>query len=147
MSPVTSTIMAPPTWRVVISMSQGLHAGVKGVLPEKRERCNCFDVTRGFSFSGGEENDAEGRDPLAAMVDRDVTTLVRAGIDLARARDFLTSVEQHFLPLSDPTRGARDGEEHREHRHRETHRLVDKASVEIHVGVKPPGNKVIIFKS
>src|SRR5687768_4845330 len=55
------------------------------------------------------------RSPL----DGDVLALAVAGVDLARARDLLLLIEQHLFPLRQPTDGARDGEQHREHVERE----------------------------
>jgi len=46
-------------------------------------------------------------------------------VDLPGTGDLLLPVEEHLLPLGNPTGGSRDGEENREHVHRELHRLVD----------------------
>src|SRR5271154_6652056 len=60
-------------------------------------------------------------DDLAAMIERDVAAQVVAQIYLARPGDLLLVVEQHFFPLRDPPRSARNGKQHGEHRHRESH--------------------------
>ena len=47
---------------------------------------------------------------FSSLFDGDVMTRVVAKINLARARDFLFRVEQHFFPLGNPAGGARYGE-------------------------------------
>ena len=82
---------------------------------------------------------------LTSLFDRDVTARP-AQINLARARNFLLGIEQHFFPLRDPAGGARNGEEHREHGHREAHGLVDQAGIEIHVGIELARDEVFVFE-
>src|SRR5208282_1032698 len=82
----------------------------------------------------------------AAMIERDIAAEIVARIKLPRPGDLLLVVEQHLLPLSDPARSARDREEDGEHRHRETHRLIDEAGVEIDVGIEAAGDEVIVFE-
>jgi hypothetical protein len=55
------------------------------------------------------------------------------GVELARTADLLVRILDHFLPLRDPADGAREREEHGEHRGREAHRLQDDARVEVDV--------------
>src|SRR4051812_46299315 len=64
-----------------------------------------------------------------ALLHRHVLALGGAGVDLARARDLLLRILEHLLPLRQPTRRARDGEQHREHVEREADRLIDEARV------------------
>ena len=71
---------------------------------------------------------------------------VVAQVDLAGARDFLFGVEEHLFPLGDPAGGARDGEQDREHRGREAHRLVDEAGVEVDIGVELALHEVVVFQ-
>ena len=66
--------------------------------------------------------------------------------DLARASDFLFRVGEHLLPLRDPTTGARDREQNREHRRRQTHGLIDHAGIEIDVRVELPLDEVFVFE-
>src|SRR5271167_1612917 len=82
---------------------------------------------------------------LAAMVERDVAAQIVAQIYLARPGDFLLVVEQHFFPLRDPSRSARNGKQHGEHGHRESHRLVDEAGIEVHVGIEAARHKVFVL--
>src|SRR3546814_18186910 len=78
-----------------------------------------------------------GRDPSrapAALVERQVVALGVAVIELARPADALLGILDHLAPLGDPADGARDGEEHGEHRGRDAHRLQDDAGIEVDVG-------------
>ena len=49
--------------------------------------------------------------------------------------------------MGDPARGARDGEQHREHGRREAHRLVNQPGIEIHVRVELALHEVVVFES
>src|SRR5262245_51386484 len=46
-------------------------------------------------------------------------------VDLPRPRDLLLRVADHFLPMREPARRSRNREEHREHLHGKSERLVD----------------------
>src|SRR3989304_7095588 len=54
----------------------------------------------------------------------------RPNVDLPRPRDLLLRVLDHLPPLRQPPRRAGDGEQHREHLHREAHPLIDYSRVE-----------------
>src|SRR5882672_7182343 len=69
-----------------------------------------------------------------------------AQVDLPRAGNFLFGIEEHLLPLRDPTGSARNREQNREHGHGEPHRLVDEAGVEVHVGIELTLHKIFIFE-
>src|SRR5258706_14101342 len=84
---------------------------------------------------------------LTPLIDRNVMTRVVPEIDLARACDFLLRVEKHLFPLRDPPGGARNREEDGKHGHRESHRLINEAGVEIHVGIELALHEVFVFKS
>src|SRR5271166_4220033 len=75
-------------------------------------------------------------DQLTTVVEGNVAAQIVAEVDLARARDLLLRVEQHFFPLRDPSRRARNRKEHGKHRHGKTHRLVDEARVKVDVRVE-----------
>src|SRR5690348_2916860 len=61
----------------------------------------------------------------ATLRDRDVISLRRPRIELARPPDLLCGVFYHLVPLGDPAHGAGDGEQHCEHRGGEAHRFQD----------------------
>src|SRR5712692_816458 len=84
---------------------------------------------------------------LAALFDRNVMTRVMAEVDLAWPRNFLLVIEEHLFPLGDPPGSARNREQDRKHGHREAHRLINEAGVEIHVGIKLALDEVIVFES
>src|SRR5437879_6212954 len=84
---------------------------------------------------------------LIPLIDRNVMTRVVSHIDLARARNFLLGVEEHLFPLRDPTGGARNREEDGKHGHRETHRLINEAGVEVHVWIELALHEVFVFES
>ena len=69
-----------------------------------------------------------------------------AEINLPRPGDFLLGIEQHLLPLCNSARGSRNRKQHREHRYRETHRLVNEAGVKVHVGIDTPLHEVFVFE-
>ncbi len=60
---------------------------------------------------------------LSAIAYRLVFPQRRSGVELAGSPDLLVRIVDHFLPLRDPPDGPRNGEQHREHRHRKAHRL------------------------
>src|SRR5467141_5165701 len=68
-------------------------------------------------------------------------------VDLSWPRNFLLGVEKHLFPLRDPPGGARNREEDGKHGHRESHRLINEAGVEIHVGIELALHEVFVFKS
>src|SRR5438067_1739204 len=70
------------------------------------------------------------------LLHRRVLALGGAGVDLPRPRDLLLGILQHLLPLRQPARRARDGEQHREHVERKADRLIDEARIEIDVRVQ-----------
>src|SRR5260370_12422318 len=74
---------------------------------------------------------------LATLVDGDVLARVVAEINLTRARNFLFGIEQKFFPLCNPTGRARNGEEHREHGHGETHGLINQTGIQVHFTLEP----------
>src|SRR5260221_116870 len=55
-------------------------------------------------------------------------------------------MEKHFLPLCEPSGRAWNREENREHGHREAHRLIDKAGVEVHVRVELALDEIFVFE-
>src|SRR3954463_9527649 len=79
-------------------------------------------------------------------IEGQVVAARRAEVDLPRAGDLLVLVEQHLLPLREPARGARDGEQDREHVDREPHGLVDQARVEIDVRIELPLDEVLVLE-
>src|SRR5216683_2270742 len=83
---------------------------------------------------------------LDALIDRNVMARVVAKVDLARARNLLLGVEEHLFPLRDPTGSARNREQDGKHGHWETHRLINEAGVEIHVGVELALHEIFVFE-
>ena len=67
-------------------------------------------------------------------------------VDLPRPRDLLLGVEQHLFPLRHPADRARDGEQHREHVHREAHRLIDQPGVEVDVRIELAADEVLVLE-
>src|SRR5687767_5762914 len=57
-------------------------------------------------------------------------------VDLARTRDLLIGIAEHFLPLRQPAGHARNREQHREDAGREAHGLIDQTGVEVDVRVE-----------
>src|SRR5687767_6906447 len=82
--------------------------------------------------------------PLAASGLRDVLTPFGANVDLPWPGDLLVGVAQHLVPLGQPTRSPRNGEQHREHVEREAHGLIDQAGVEVDVRVQLPADEVLV---
>src|SRR5579862_3558547 len=77
---------------------------------------------------------ATGR--ISALVDRLIVSLFGARIELAGASDSHVRIGDHLLPVRHPAGGARDGEQHGEHRARYPQRAVDDAGVEIDIGIE-----------
>src|SRR5262249_41033362 len=75
-----------------------------------------------------------------------VVPLVVAEVDLTRTRNLLFVVQDHLFPLGEPTRGARDCEQHWEHVNRELHRLIDYSGIEVYVGIQLAADEVVVFK-
>src|SRR5260370_3754041 len=83
---------------------------------------------------------------LAALFDRNVMASIVSKVDLAWPRNFLLGIEEHLFPLRDPAGSARNREQNGKHGHRETHRLINQAGVEIHVGIELALDEVFIFE-
>src|SRR5208282_1328178 len=83
---------------------------------------------------------------LRARLDWRVMAHLLADIDLARPRDRLLGVAHHLRPLRHPARGPRNREQHREHRHRESHRLVDDTRIKVDVRIELVGDEVLVFE-
>src|SRR6267143_1646977 len=84
---------------------------------------------------------------LIPLIDGNVMTRVVPEIDLPRARNFLLGVQEHLFPLRDPAGSARNREQNGKHGHRETHRLINEAGVEIHVGIELALDEVVVLES
>src|SRR2546426_2034892 len=84
---------------------------------------------------------------LAALIDRNVMARVVSKVDLAWPRNLLLGIQEHFFPLGDPPRSARNREQDGKHGHRETHRLINQAGVEIHVGIELALDEVFVLES
>src|SRR6266581_2347645 len=87
-----------------------------------------------------------GANSQSSLLDRDVGTLLVTTVNLSWARNFLLRVKQHLLPLGHPSGCAGDGEQYREHRYREAHRLVDQPGVEVHVGIKLAADEIVLLQ-
>jgi hypothetical protein len=59
----------------------------------------------------------------------------------------LLGIRKHFLPLSDPPGGTRDGKKHGKHLHRKSHRLVDNSGIKIDIRVELALDKIFILQS
>src|SRR5690348_10151359 len=68
-------------------------------------------------------------------------TLAGPDVDLPRPCDLLLVVVEHFLPLGEPPRGARNGEQHGEEVRREGHRSIDQARIEVDVRIELAGDE------
>src|ERR1700728_1180438 len=81
-------------------------------------RKSLHGLSRNSRFSkGGSPSFGAGREAYiliyrrsAAVLDGHVVTFAGSKINLSRARDLLLRIEQHFLPLRDPARSARNSE-------------------------------------
>src|SRR5437762_4240016 len=80
-----------------------------------------------------------------ALLQRSVTAARRTYIDLPGARNLLLRVQDHLLPLSEPTARSGNGEHHRKHIHRNFHALIDETGVEIDIGIEPPGDEILVL--
>src|SRR3954468_6232255 len=69
-----------------------------------------------------------------------------SGVNLARSRDLLLRVSDHFLPLCQPADGTWDGKHHREHVRLESHGLVDDARIEVDVRIQLALDEVLIVE-
>ena len=65
-------------------------------------------------------------------------------VNLPGPGDLLLRIGRTLLPLGEPAGHASDREQHREHRHREAHGLVDDARVEVHVRVQLVADEVVV---
>src|SRR5260370_2503541 len=81
-----------------------------------------------------------------ALIYDHVGAVLVTDVDLARARDFLFGIEQHLFPLSDPSAGTRNGEEHGEHGDGEAHGLIDQAGIEIDIGIELAADEVFVLQ-
>jgi len=75
----------------------------------------------------------------------DIFPVIVAEINLTGTGDFLLRVEEHFLPLRDPTRRAADSEEDREHFDGESHRLINQDGIEIDVVLKFSLDEILVL--
>src|SRR5581483_4191225 len=75
-----------------------------------------------------------------------VMTQLLADVHLARSCDGLFGVAHHLRPLRHPSRSPRNREQDREHRHRESHRLVDDSGIEVHVRIELVGDEVLVLE-
>jgi hypothetical protein len=73
------------------------------------------------------ESCLQDNEELSPLIHRDKIACSFAQVNLARAGDFLIGVIEQLHPLGQPAHCTGNGEEDREHRHREAHRLVDDA--------------------
>src|SRR5260370_7103803 len=83
---------------------------------------------------------------LTALFDGNVMARSVPKVDLSWPRNFLLGVEEHLFPLGDPPGSARNREQDRKHGHRETHRLINEAGIEIHVGIEFAFDEVIVLE-
>src|SRR5258708_12525171 len=83
---------------------------------------------------------------VAGLLDRNVMASMVSKVDLAWPRNFLLGIEEHLFPLRDPAGSARNREQNGKHGHRETHRLINQAGVEIHVGIELALDEVFVFQ-
>src|SRR5262245_47825886 len=83
---------------------------------------------------------------LAAHVDRDVGSLARPDVDLARARDPEVGIAPQLHPLRDPARHAPDHEHHRERLGRNAERLVDDARIEVDIGIQLAAHEIVVLE-
>src|SRR5215475_7029681 len=67
-------------------------------------------------------------------------------IDLPWPCYLLLGVRKHFVPLSDPPGGTRDGKKHGKHLHRKSHRLVDNARIKIDIWVELALDKILVLQ-
>src|ERR1700730_18976515 len=89
---------------------------------------------------------APARQSSASLIDRRVGAQVVSKVDLTRTGNFLFRVQQHLFPLGDPAAGAWDRKQNREHRHGESHGLINKAGIKVDIGIELAGDEVVIFQ-
>src|SRR2546423_2993724 len=65
-----------------------------------------------------------------------IWSFFRPDVDLTGSRDLLLLVEQHLLPLREPTGHATDREQHGEEISRERHRAINEPGIKVDVRVK-----------
>src|SRR5258707_14602285 len=92
------------------------------------------------------ETQAKSRE-LTSLLDWRVTPRVITKINLPGTRNFLLRIQQQLFPLCDPAGHPRNREQHREHRRRKSHRLVNQPGVEVHVGIQLPFHEKFVFQS
>lgn len=79
-----------------------------------------------------------------AIVKRGVLESRGTGVDLSGSVNLGVGVLKGFYPVSEPTGGARDGEEYGEHVGGEVHGGVDETGVEVNVGIEVAGDEVLV---
>src|SRR5712692_11419779 len=83
---------------------------------------------------------------LGPFFDRGPMAKLFADVNLARTCDLLLGIAHHLGPLRQPSGSPRDREKHWEHRHRETHRLIGHAGVEIYVRIELACDEVVVLE-
>src|SRR5437660_5848792 len=84
---------------------------------------------------------------LTALIDRNVVARIVSEVNLAGPGNFLLGIQKHLFPLRDPPGSPRNREQHGEHGHWKTHRLINEAGIEIYVGVEFAFHEIIVFQS
>ena len=79
-----------------------------------------------------------------AFVARHKRPVTFARVDLTRTVNLGCGVFYQFTVLSNPAGQAAHGEQHGEEVRGESHRTVDQAGIEVHVGVQPATDKVVV---
>ena len=79
-----------------------------------------------------------------AFVARHKRPVTFTRVDLTRTVNLGCGVFYQFTVLSNPAWQATHGEQHGEEVRGESHRTVDQAGVEVHVGVQPAADKVVV---
>src|SRR6202011_5055871 len=82
----------------------------------------------------------------APVVERDVRSLGRTDVDLARPADLRSGVFHHLFPVRDPSGQAADREQDREHLRREAHGPVDQTRVEVDVRIQLALDEVVVVE-
>ena len=133
-SPPTSAATTPPTPR--------------------RQRRSCVPArpstppsTPSPDLRSGSLRGVRPRSNESAVGEGDVAALVGAGVPLTRPGDLLGGIVEEFLPVRQPTRHSRDGEQHGEHVDGEAHGLVDEARVEVDVRIQLAVDEVRIRRA
>src|SRR3989441_8424519 len=81
-----------------------------------------------------------------SLLDRHVIPFVGTGVHLSRARDLLLLVQEHLLPLRQPTRRPTDREQDREDVHRKLHGFVDDPRIKIDVGIQLARHEILFLE-